>query len=103
LGTDVWIIDTLYKNRESHCNVPQGHKEDLRIWLHSQRQRKKRGTLPSEKAKRLEELGVVWDPIIQQWEKMFTLLVQYKEREGHCHVPFRHEEDREALREWLSR
>ena len=58
----------VYKNRESHCNVPRGHKEDgenLGIWLHLQRQQKKRATLPSKKAKRLEELGVVWDPILQ--------------------------------------
>merc|ERR1712032_202868 len=94
----------VYKNRESHCNIPQGHKENgenLGTWLSSQRQRTKRGTLPSEKAKRLEKLGVVWDPIIQRWERMFTHLVQYKEREGHCRVPQSHKEDGEALGVWL--
>merc|ERR1712183_1102538 len=95
-----------YKEREGHCVVPTKHEEDgeaLGVWLHRQRTGKRKATLSDEYQRRLEELGVVWDPIIQQWERMFTLLVQYIKREGNCLVPNMHKEDGEPLGRWLHR
>ena len=50
----------------------------------------------------LEEAGVVWDPQVAEWERMHGLLLAFKEREGHCDVPQRHEEQGEKLGYWLS-
>merc|ERR1712194_70152 len=36
------------------------------------------------------------------WNKMYELLLVYKEREGDCNVPQKHEEDEENLGTWLS-
>merc|ERR1712238_391370 len=36
------------------------------------------------------------------WENYFNLLVEYKEREGHCNVSRSHKEDGENLGQWLS-
>jgi hypothetical protein len=38
----------------------------------------------------------------QQWNTMYTLLKEYKDREGDCNVPQRHKEDNENLGTWLS-
>ena len=51
---------------------------------------------------RLVEIGIVWDVVSQQWEDMFTLLVQYKDREGDCNVPAKHKEDGKNLGVWLT-
>jgi hypothetical protein len=75
-----------FKNREEHCNVPQRHKEDgsnLGSWLFTQRKQKKKGDLNEDRQKRLEEIGVVWSQLEQQWEEMFRMLEQFKNREGH--------------------
>ena len=38
----------------------------------------------------------------KKWEGMFSLLAQYKEREGNCNVPHGHKGDGENLGPWLS-
>ena len=99
-----FVLFEQYKEREDHCNVPQGHEEDgvqLGAWLNRQRQLYKKGKLDESYQHRLEKLGVSWDPHTEQWERNFILLEQYKEREGHCNVPNSHEEDGVKLGTWL--
>ena len=36
-----------------------------------------------------------------EWERMHGLLLAFKEREGHCDVPARHEEQGDRLGWWL--
>jgi len=103
---DMFSLLVQYKDREGDCNVPQGHKEDgikLGSWLRNQRNTKKSGVLDSDLEERLTSLGVVWDVLAQQWEDMFSLLVQYKEREGDCNVPAKHNLGQGDLGQWLSR
>ena len=71
------------------------------MWLSTQRTCKKAGELDMIRKKQLEEVGVVWDVISGQWEKMFALLNDFKKREGHCNVPYSHKEDGENLGWWL--
>jgi len=94
-----------YNNREGHCNVPDRDKEDgenLGKWLSRQRNDNKKGTLNVDQIKRLDEIGVVWDVLIQQWENYYILLVKYKDREGHCNVPQIHAEEGKNLGQWLN-
>ena len=93
-----------FKEREGHGNVPQRHEEDgvqLGNWVSKQRQLYKKGKLDESYQRRLENLGVSWDPLGDQWEQNFVLLEEYKEREGHCHVPKDHVEDGVKLGRWL--
>ena len=102
----MYTLLTQYKQKEGHCNVPQSHQDDgekLGIWLKTQRREKKNGSLDAVKAKKLEELNIVWEVWSQQWEKMYTLLTQYKQQEGHCNVPKSHQEDGQNLGNWLHR
>jgi hypothetical protein len=94
-----------YKERKGDCNASQNHKEDgenLGQWLNTQRANKKSGIIDAEKQQRLEEVGVTWGVLSQKWEFMYTLLFQYKEREGDCNVPAKHKEDGENLGPWLN-
>ena len=98
-----------FQKREGHCDVPNIHEENgvkLATWLCSIRQARKgnRGrSLSSDQIERLENLGVVWDPFEDQWERNFALLEQFIEREGHCNVPVLYEEGGIKLGEWLNR
>mmetsp|Transcript_31213 Transcript_31213/g.91432 ORF Transcript_31213/g.91432 Transcript_31213/m.91432 type:complete len:208 (+) Transcript_31213:538-1161(+) len=97
-----FVLLNQYEKREGHSNVPRFHEEDgvkLGLWLATQRIR---GKLDEERHNRLETMGVSWDPIADQWEWNFSLLEQYKEREGHCNVLKSHEEDGTKLGSWLN-
>jgi hypothetical protein len=53
-----------YRLREGHCNVPFSYQEDgvnLGTWVFGQRSTKKKGKLVADRARRLEDLGMVWD------------------------------------------
>ena len=94
-----------YKKRGGHCNVPKSHQEDgqnLGIWLSNQRQNKRKGVLDKDLEDRLTDIGVVLDPLSKQWEDMYSLLLKYKKREGHCDVPQSHQEDGQTLGIWLN-
>ena len=93
-----------YKEQNGNCLVPQNHKEDgknLGTWLNTQRRLNRLGTLQSSKKQQLEELGVVWDVHQWKWDEMFTLLLNYQEREGDCMVPQYYEESGKYLGKWL--
>merc|ERR1712232_810061 len=92
-----------YKDREGHCRVPRLHKENgknLGMWLDRQRQSKKAGKIDDYRVARLEEVGMTWNVLDEQWENMCDLLIQYKDREGHCRVPRRHKENGKNLGKW---
>jgi superfamily II DNA or RNA helicase len=94
---------TTYKNREGHCRVPDDHIENgfgLGTWVGHQRRAKDK--LSKHRLQRLEEIGFVWNPHEDAWEKGFKILVGYKQREGHCRVPWGHNENGFALGIWVS-
>jgi hypothetical protein len=78
-----------YKERFGDCNVPQGWEENplLASWVTIQRERKASGKLSSERERRLNAIGFVWDPLDSSWEAMFTELKRYKDEHGDCNVP----------------
>jgi len=98
-----------YKKREGHCNVPGMYKistsvgsRNLGRWLGTQRQEKRKGVLDESRRTRLENLGVEWNVIADDWNKMLTLLEIYRKREGHSLVPAKHIEEGKALGVWLN-
>jgi hypothetical protein len=102
---DSFTLLVQYKKKVGNCNVPRDHKEDeknLGSWLNTQRLDKKKGRLDARRESGLDEIGIVWDVLSQKWETMFTLLLQYKEREGDCNASQKHKEDGENLGQWLN-
>jgi hypothetical protein len=67
--------------------VPQNYKTDddfrLGSWLSNQR--RKKGSLSSERKSRLEQLpSWVWDAQTEKWEIGYRYLKEYGVQEGHC-------------------
>src|SRR5262249_35055775 len=59
---------TIYKEREGHCRVPRGHRENgfgLGQWVADQR--KAKGMMPAERRQRLDELEFIWDTREAAW------------------------------------
>ena len=73
-----------------------------REWSEAERKKKKVSALSDEEVERLERLGLVWDPLGEQQERMYSLLATYREREGHTNVPDKHVEDGERLGGWVT-
>jgi len=93
-----------FRNREGHCRVPGNHKEDglgLGTWISEQRLKKAR--LAPDKVKRLNRLGMLWDPRTERWEEAFSALEKFRKREGHCQVPANYEENGFKLGRWVSK
>ena len=79
----------IYRERERHCRVPKLNREQgyrLGQWVDVQRTAQ--DTLLPERRQRLDALGFVWDPFAAQWEEGFHFLEIYRQREGHCRVPY---------------
>jgi hypothetical protein len=51
-----------FRKKQGHCDVPTQWKPNphLANWVANQRHRRKMGTLPAERAKRLDDIGFVW-------------------------------------------
>jgi hypothetical protein len=80
---------TQFKQREGHLRVPIKHVEDgnkLGKWVSVQRDFKNDGTLATEKERRLNEIGFIWNALEGQYDAMCNALAQFKERDGHCNV-----------------
>ena len=71
-----------YKAETGDVIVPQhfvtadGFK--LGVWVSNQRQSKVKGKLSQERADHLKDLGMVWDPFADTWERAFSKLTEYK-------------------------
>ena len=53
----------IYKNEQGDFNVPYNHKLkkfNLGQWVSDQRKLLRKGTMPEDRAKRLEDLGFEW-------------------------------------------
>ena len=79
-----------YSEREGHCRVPRYHKTDegygLGVWVN--RQRLDQNLMHLDRRQRLEAVpGWSWKPRHDLWEKGFSHLKHFSDREGHCRVP----------------
>lgn len=65
--------------------------KDLAQWIRAQRQKKE--IMPSERRKKLEKIGFVWNANEAYWDEMYSRLVQFYKRHKHSRVPWGWEED----------
>jgi superfamily II DNA or RNA helicase len=91
-----------FKRVHGHCSVPKRHfagEYPLGQWVSVQRGN--RDNLSPDRTRLLTDLGFIFDPLAEQWDRGFKHLVQYKEREGNCQVPQRHVEHDFLLGWWV--
>jgi hypothetical protein len=78
-----------FSKQRGHCRAPKGFKTDdgyrLGQWITNQRITKDK--MDPVRRQRLEALpGWSWEVLSDQWEKNFSHLQRFWEREGHCRV-----------------
>jgi len=97
-----FLLLKAYVRRYGHADVPRVHLEGERklgAWVSQQRRDKRLGQLSGERQQRLEGLpGWAWE---ETWERRFSLLMQFVNREGHALVPVSHAEDGYRLGAWV--
>ena len=72
-----------HKEREGHCRVPLGHRENeykLGRWVNKQRTRKE--SMPIDRQARLEALGFVWDTLSDHWEERVSAILRIQRLRG---------------------
>jgi superfamily II DNA or RNA helicase len=91
-----------FKDREGHCLVPRDHLEgsfNLGRWVDHNRQRESK--LLSERKEQLNDLGLVWDSQVKNYDAGIIALEKFKAREIHCRVPAVHLEEKFKLGKWV--
>jgi hypothetical protein len=94
----------LFHSKSGHCHVPQNYLSSglrLGIWTSSQRRNKK--LLTQERVKRLDDLGFIWDPVAEQWDKAFNELMDFHAKRGHCRVAPNLIKNGVSLGQWVLR
>ena len=93
-----------YKNKYGHCNVPQDWLENKKLgkWVRTQRVSYTKGKLEKDCIKRLNDIDFVWNTLVSNWEEMFNMLVEYKNKYGNCNVPTRWPEN-PKLANWVAK
>lgn len=78
-----------FKKQNGHCNIPSRWPENHRLsrWVFTQREFWKNGKLGEDRINRLEAVGFEWNILETNWNKMFSALLKFKEKNGHCKVP----------------
>jgi hypothetical protein len=89
---DYWYGLTLkYKQENGDSNAPKKYTTsdgfDLGIWQGSQRANYKKGLLSSDRIRKLEEIGFVWDLFDEAFDKGIRESIKYMEQFGTPNTP----------------
>ena len=107
-----------FKRMNGHCIVKSNNEQDkaFRRWVANQRQFHNNNQMRLDRKELLDELGFIWrvdralwqaDMIAarvsgddKKWHQHYERLVEFKEKNGHCLVPFNYEQDN-SLGNWV--
>jgi len=92
-----------FHKRRGHCCPSRHHVEgkyNLGTWVITQRYLQDK--LPAERKRRLDLIGFIWKWRDYAWERGFTALLKFRQREGHCRVPANYREGKYRLGFWVS-
>jgi len=94
-----------YKANHGNCQVPtkytvniDGVQYPLGSWVSAQKstllqKSKLNNPIFAKRKEKLDEIGFLWDPVnVDQWDRMYERLLQFKEEFGHCRVPGKYNE-----------
>lgn len=90
--------------RKRHVDVSQSHKEgsfNLGTWVNTQRIKFHANKLDEIKIKKLNNIGLSWDPLQEKWLKGMCALKSFVALEGHALVPVQHKEGDFRLGRWV--
>ncbi len=90
-----------FYQEHGHLSPSKGR---LRTWILSQRgaKRGKRGCLSPEKVRRLEQIGMVWSPMEEKWNRMYRYAKEYYQVHRMLNIPCSYvTEEGEPLGQWI--
>ena len=90
LWNDAYELAQEYYQANGNLLVPDScmiGQFDLGKWIAYQRNRKKSGKLPVERAAKLEGIGMVWDVFDARWEMHYSQAKEYYEAHGDLDIP----------------
>ena len=92
-----------FKQKQGNCDIPArwNANQKLATWVVDQRVRKRDGNLENEKIELLNRLGFNWNPRETNWRGVYLLLVEFRNRLGHCRVPQKWKENK-SLAHWVA-
>jgi hypothetical protein len=99
-----------FKRFNGHCRVPKSYEQDTYLgqWVSTQRIFHKNNKLRLDRKDLLDEIGFAWTsgdahkfkPDDKLWHRQYEKLVEFKQKNGHCMVPCRYEQDK-SLGRWV--
>ena len=94
-----------FHTKFGHTKVPWGWPKNAKLapWVH--RMKANKTLLSLQEINLLDQLGFEWKlrkRTVVSWEKMFELLIRFKEKNGHTKVPVQYKEN-PKLGKWVSR
>ena len=92
-----------YYVRYGHLNPQKGK---LRTWIRAQRAagKGKRGQLTESQIRRLEAIGMSWDPVEERWQAMYQLAKEYYDVHQMLNIPSNYVTDTGVrLGQWIAR
>lgn len=87
-----------YHDDHGHMAVPQSQGA-LGRWIQKQRIRK--GSLPRDRRKALEALGMTWKVHDEAWVRAYSAARQFRETHGHLQIPSDYETEGMRLGDWI--
>lgn len=95
-----------YFQRHGHLGISQSYKtEDLQNlgdWIAHQRALYKKGKLQADRKRRLDSIGMIWNPYDVRWYQNYEIAKKYYLEHGNLNIPVKQEIDGVKLGMWLS-
>ena len=85
-----------YQDQNGHCQVPKCYEIDgvkLGFWVSTQKKEYRKhiegkpALITQDHIKKLEIVGIEWNPYKTQWQLKFELFQNYQQHFGHCQAP----------------
>ncbi|MDE6285302.1 MAG: helicase associated domain-containing protein [Bacilli bacterium] len=90
LWNEMYILAKDYYDKYGNLKVPQNYQvnnKNLGNWIRNQRSNYNSKLLTEEQIAKLTAIDMIWNTIIEQWDKMYLYAKEYYEKNGNLDVP----------------
>lgn len=81
----------LYREENGHLDAPSSYRTQdghaLGAWLQNARMHRRKGWLSPRRTQALDDLGMNWEPRLNQWQHLLERLRTFHTEHGHLQVP----------------
>lgn len=81
----------VYREENGHLDAPSSYRTPdghaLGVWLQNARMHRRKGWLSPRRIRALDDLGMNWEPRLNQWQRLLERLRMFHTEHGHLQVP----------------